>query len=79
MRMLIKKFNEQFIAKYGQPQFEIPKFNWQKSFYDHTVRGKKDFKNHYRYTVCNYIKHELPENWQYTSLNYEEMVDAIEW
>ncbi len=79
IRALIKNFHKQFIKKYNNPQFEIPKFKWQKSFYDHVVRGKKDFQNHYRYAVYNYIKHKLPEDWQYTSLNYEEMIDVIEW
>jgi hypothetical protein len=42
------------------------------------VRNAKDFENHYYYTVYNFQKHNLPEDWKYTSLNYSEMIDSIE-
>jgi len=36
------------------------------------IRDEKDFVNHYHYTVYNHLKHILPENWKYTSLNCEK-------
>ena len=78
MQDLIKNYQTKFIQKHGQNQTLIPKFKWQKSFYDHIIRDAKDFKNHHHYTIYNFQKHKLPENWKYTSLNYEELVNGIE-
>jgi len=74
----IDKFHNQFTQKYGQNQTIIPKFKWQKSYYDHIIRNKKDFEYHYNYTVYNFQKHNLPDDWKYTSLNYGELVEGIE-
>ena len=71
-------FYNQFTKKYGKNQIEIPKFKWQKSYHDHIIRNTKDFENHCHYTVYNFQKHNLPENWKYTSLNYDEVIDEIE-
>lgn len=73
----LKQFKNQFIQKYGKNQIIIPKFKWQKSYHDHIIRDEKDFENHYNYTVYNFQKHNLPNDWKYTSLNYEELVDGI--
>ena len=70
-------YRKQFLSKYGQDQHKIPKFKWQKSFHDHVVRDQRDLENHYIYTVHNHQKHNLPENWKYTSLNYEDLVDEV--
>ena len=78
LRELIYKFHNQFIQKYGQNQIVIPKFKWQKSYYDHIIRNNKDFEYHYNYTIYNFQKHDLPDDWKYTSLNYEDLVDKIE-
>jgi REP element-mobilizing transposase RayT len=51
-----------------------PKFKWQRGFYDHVIRDEKDFENHYRYTVYNFKKHGLLDNWEYTSLNFPELI-----
>ena len=67
-----------FILKYGPNQVKFPKFKWQKSFHDHIIKNSKDFENHYNYTIFNFQKHNLPENWEFTSLNYSEMIDGIE-
>jgi REP element-mobilizing transposase RayT len=80
-----KKFNvpyllnyrQQFIKKYGNPQFKIPQFKWQRSFHDHIIRNEKDFINHYNYTAYNHLKHRLPRNWEYTSLNFKDLIDGI--
>jgi len=73
-------FNQKF--KNGTP---YPKFKWQRKFYDHYIRfhdnhlkKQKDWDNHYDYTVYNHLKHGLPKNWQYTSLNSPELIDNIE-
>ena len=75
---VIYNFRNQFIQKYGHDQTITPKFKWQKSYHDHIIRNAKDFKNHYNYTIYNFQKHNLPEDWKYTSLNYSNMVDEIE-
>lgn len=51
-----------------------PKFKWQQGFYDHVIRGEKDFENHYWYTAYNFEKHKLSNNWKYTSLNFPELI-----
>ncbi len=71
-------FRDQFIKKYGQNQTIIPKFKWQKSYYDHIIRNNKDFEYHHNYAVCNFQKHNLPSDWKYTSLNYESLIDGID-
>jgi len=71
------QFQEKFITKYGGALL-FPKFKWKKSFYDHIIRNQKDYDNHWNYTMYNFKKHGLPENWQYTGLNYPEMLDEME-
>ena len=66
-----------FINQNKKHHFTLPKFKWQKSFHDHIMRNEKDFYYHYRYTDYNYRKHELPENYQYTSLNYPDLINEI--
>jgi len=75
LRRLIAELQKQFIDKYGEPQYARPRFKWQKSFHDHVIRDEKDFANHYTYTVDNYAKHNLPEDWRYTSSNFEDLID----
>jgi REP element-mobilizing transposase RayT len=80
----IDELKARFATVYGNKN-PYPKFRWQKSFYDHhirfhdnIVRQEKDWDYHYNYTIYNHIKHGLPENWKYTSLNYPELIDSIE-
>ena len=68
---------KKFIQKYNENQFEMPKFKWQKSYHDHIIRNRQDYYRHYNYTVFNYQKHGLPDDWKYTSLNYEDMIDEL--
>jgi REP element-mobilizing transposase RayT len=77
VRKSIVDFRNRFLQKYGRNQCRTPKFKWQKSFYDHIIRDEKDFEAHYDYTVYNFQKHNLPDGWQYTSLNYEDLIDEI--
>ncbi len=72
----LQSLRKQFLQKHGQNQLQIPKFKWQKSFHDHIIRNQKDFDHHCHYTAYNFLKHELPENWKYTSLNYPETIDV---
>ena len=74
----IKVFKIKFINKYDQNQIIIPKFKWQDSFHDHYIRNEKDLEHHYYYTVNNHLKHGLPEDWPYTSLNYPDLIDETE-
>ncbi|MCF7794321.1 MAG: transposase [Candidatus Cloacimonetes bacterium] len=66
-----------FLEKHGK-YHNLPKFKWQKSFHDHIIRNQKDLANHWNYTMNNFLKHGLPENWQYTGLNYPELIDEID-
>ena len=75
---IVYSSRNRFIKKYGKNQIVIPRFKWQKSYYDHIIRNTKDFENHRHYTVYNFQKHNLPESWKYTSLNYGEVIDEIE-
>lgn len=72
---ITKKYRLQYVSQFGDRYH--PKFKWQKSFHDHVIRDERDFENHWNYTMNNYVKHDLPENWQYTGLNYPEMIDEI--
>jgi len=79
--LLIKNFKTQFYTLPASHRLEIPEFKWQKSFHDHIIRDEKDFEYHWNYTSYNFDKHHedgYPENYLYTSLNYEEMVDSVE-
>jgi REP element-mobilizing transposase RayT len=69
------EFKNNFINKYGSNQDVFTPFKWQKLFHDHYIRDENDYLNHYDYTVYNHLKHSLSEKWQYTSLNYPEMID----
>ena len=74
----VLKLRESFKQKYGETH-KIPKFKWQKSFYDHVLRNKQDFQKHYKYTMYNYLKHKLPEKWKYSGLRFQELIsDFIE-
>ncbi|MBU1165294.1 transposase [Patescibacteria group bacterium] len=73
----LSKCQNQFIQKYDTSQHQFPKFKWQKSFYDHVIRDDRNFEYHYDYTVYNHQKHGLPDDWQYTSLNWVEVIDKI--
>ena len=76
----IEKYRNKFITKYGNPQFEIPKFKWQKSFYDHVIRNEKDFLKHLNYIIFNCVKHKVcynEEKYKWSSLNsdFENFID----
>ncbi len=45
---------------------------------EHVIGNKRDFYNHMKYTLYNYCKHELPEDWKYTGLKYREMLDEFD-
>lgn len=72
--IFISKMKKQFNKKY-QFKHNFPKFKWQKSFYDHIIRDENDYKKHWEYTMYNYKKHNLPNNWKYTGINFLEIID----
>jgi REP element-mobilizing transposase RayT len=76
MDKFVIRIRNKFLQKYGT-NHNIPKFRWQKSFHDHVIRDQCDYDNHWNYTMYNYKKHGLLENWQYTGLNYPEMIDEL--
>ena len=65
----------QFRQKY--PNHKFPKFVWQASFHDHVIRNEKDFIAHDNYCKNNYLKHDLPMNWKFTSVNYMNLCDLV--
>jgi len=69
-RLRIYRFK--FLQKH--PSNSFPQFKWQKSFHDHIIRGDKDFEKHFDYTVHNFRKHNLPEDWKYSSENFPELI-----
>lgn len=73
---ITQHYRDKYIIKYANKS-HLPKFKWQKSFHDHIIRNDYDFRNHWNYTMHNFLKHNLPENWKYTGLNYPEMIDDI--
>lgn len=72
----IEVFQQRFSQKYGHSHL-FPCFRWQRSFYDHVIRDERDFEEHYKYTVYNFDKHELPEDWKYTSLHFPDLIDEL--
>ncbi len=72
----IKVWNEKIISKYSlAKQLMFPKFQWQHSFRDHVIRNQHDYEKHMDYILLNHIKHKLPKDWEYTSLNFEIITD----
>lgn len=76
-RIRLRNFRDKFIKKFGE-EHNLPKFKWQKSFHDHIIRDENDFNDHWNYTMYNFLKHNLTENWKYTGLNYTDLIDDIE-
>ncbi len=72
----VLKYREKYIEKHGRILCQ-PKFQWQKSFHDHIIRTQKDFEQHWNYTMYNFVKHNLPEDWQYTGLNFPDLIDEL--
>lgn len=66
------KYRKRYLEKFGKRQTTFPLFRWLRSFHEHVIRDEKDFANHYNYVIYNHQKHNLPENWKYTSLNCEK-------
>ena len=75
---ILEPLQQQFLKKYGSNQNKFPIFRWQKSFHDHVIRDERDIENHFEYTENNFLKHDLPNDWKYTSLHFPELVDSIE-
>jgi REP element-mobilizing transposase RayT len=75
LETIISLHDEKLNAMKKQIKNHLPKFQWQKSFHDHLIRGNQDFDNCLDYTIENFAKHNLPHDWRYTSLNYPEMLD----
>ncbi len=72
----LQKLQIQFHKKY-ENSFPFSEFKWQSSFHDHIIRNEKDLENHFNYTTYNFQKHGLPDNWKYTSLRFENLIDTF--
>ncbi len=66
-----------FMSKSKNAKLLLPQFRWQHSFHDHYIRNHKDFLSHYNYTINNHTKHDLPDDYKYTSLNYPGICDEF--
>lgn len=47
--------------------------NWQRRFWEHTIRDEDDFQNHFDYIHYNPVKYGLaacPHEWPYSSFHY---------
>ena len=77
-QMEVGRFRGLFTQKYGDTK-PFPKFQWQKSFFDHYCRGETDLKNHLEYILRNPTKHGLPKDWPYVFTNprYADLVNGI--
>ena len=73
----VRIWKKEFMKKYPKPYLHFPMFKWQKTFYDHIIRNERDFEHHYNYTVYNHLKHGLPKDWKYTSLNFPHLLDKM--
>ncbi len=70
----VLKYRKKYVEKHGCKICQ-PEFKWQKSFHDHIIRDEKDFEYHWNYTMYNFTKHNLPDDWKYTGLNFSDMID----
>jgi len=57
---------------------------WQRRFWEHSIRGQKDYNAHMDYILFNPVKHRLvssPKDWEYSSFHrlVIEGVYDIEW
>jgi len=75
----MKYYKTEFEKKYGYDQSSIPQFKWQGSFHNHIICDVKDFNNHLQYTAYNFHKHKIPDDWQYSSINYGFMIDESDY
>lgn len=73
MDKFIHKYHKKFHTKY--PHYTGPKFSWQKGYHDQIIRGENDFLTRFHYCQNNYLKHDLPETWEWTSQNFENLLD----
>jgi putative transposase len=53
----LDKYRNMYIKKYGDI-ITFPKFQWQRSYYDHYIRNQNDFDNHLNYILNNPLKHK---------------------
>ncbi len=68
-------WKKEFEKKHSHKQF--PCFRWQKSFHDHVIRCDEDLQNHYNYVENNFLKHNVPKNWKYSSLYFPELINDL--
>lgn len=59
----------------------FPKFQWQKSYHDHVIRGERDFNEHLLYIWWNPEKHNIIDKWEeyeYSSYkNFQNLINDI--
>lgn len=72
----LKQYHQKFILQYGL-KHNLPKFQWQPSFHDHTIRldNKDDFKNHVHYIISNCVKHSIASD--YTKYKWSSIIEEF--
>ena len=71
----VRVWHQLFHQKFSN--YSGPKFSWQKGFYDQICKNETDLQNKFHYCENNYLKHDLPENWKFTSLCFPQIIDKI--
>ena len=61
----VKKSIELFKQKTGYWLSQnLPKFKWQKDYYDHIIRNDEDIQNQIRYILNNPVRANLKDDWK---------------
>lgn len=58
---LLHDLRKRFVDEFGL-NYNIPKFKWQSSFYDHIIRNDFDYFQHLKYIQNQWVKHNLGKN-----------------
>lgn len=64
-----------FLSKNKLFYHKYPKFQWQKSYWDHIIRSQQDFNNQLNYIHTNHFKHNLTEDYEYIGYNYQDILN----
>lgn len=71
------------VAEVHEPQLRnVNHFIWQKGFHDERIQSDKQRSHAWRYITENALHHGLTEtieDWPWTSLHWEHLLDPMEW
>lgn len=76
----VKKSLELFKQKTGYWLSQnLPKFKWQKDYYDHIIRNDEDIQNQIRYILNNPIRANLVDDWKEYKYKGSTVYNLEEW